>query len=586
VGPLALNVAGSGGGTVAFEGAAPQVGSVTVDNNGTVDFGPAAGLLTLPSLSLNNGNLTGHTDFVVTGPFAWNGGTVSGPAGSSLTAEGGISLVSGDVLDGRTLTNAANATWSGGTFTITDGGSLNDLAGSTFGTPGNSGSIFLNGGGLSGSGTINANVSNSGQVSPGGAGTPGTLTITGSYTQTSAGSLNVDLGGAGLGSQYDQLAVSGSISLAGALNTALLVGFTPQLSEQFTTIDNRGSNPITGTFNGLLEGATVWAGTYGFVVSYVGGDGNDVVLTATVVNQPPASLSGTVFEDFNNDGEVDFGERGIPGGSIHLTGTDDLGNAVAQCMETDADGAYYFLNLRPGNYYLTETQPSGYTQGINTVGTAGGSLVATDQFFVALGSGVNGLNYNYGERPPAGDSIQHGQTATIGFWNNKNGQNLIKALPVVTNADGSVTSVANWLAVTLPNIFGASAGANNLAGKSNASVAALFQSDFILKGVKLDAQVLATALSVYVTNVTLDSTQVAAQYGFTVSGDGVGTAAVNVGSNGDAFGVADNTVMTVLDLLLATDAQAVNGVLYNGSTTKRNHANNVYSAINQAGDIG
>ena len=82
-----------------------------------------------------------------------------------------------------------------------------------------------------------------------------------------------------------------------------------------------------------------------------------------------------------------------------------------------------------------------------------------------------------------------------------------------------------------------------------------------------------------------DPTSVAAQYGFTVAGDGVGTAKVNVGSNGDAFGVANNTIMTVLDLLLATDAQAVNGVLYNGNTMKRNHANNVYSAVNQAGDI-
>src|SRR5207249_3343001 len=78
-------------------------------------------------------------------------------------------------------------------------------------------------------------------------------------------------------------------------------------------------------------------------------------------------------------------------------------------------------------------------------------------------------------------------------------------------------------------------------------------------------------LSVYATNATLDSTHVAAQYGFTVSGDGVGTAAVNVGSNGDAFGVANNTMLTVMDLLLATDAQAVNGVLYGGNTTKRTH---------------
>jgi hypothetical protein len=103
--------------------------------------------------------------------------------------------------------------------------------------------------------------------------------------------------------------------------------------------------------------------------------------------------------------------------------------------------------------------------------------------------------------------------------------------------------------------------------------------------VKVDAQVLATALSVYATNATLDSTKVAAQYGFTVSGDGLGAAAVSVGNDGDAYGVANNTTMTVMDLLLATDAQAVNGVLYSGNATKRSHANDVYSAVNQAGGL-
>jgi hypothetical protein len=148
-----------------------------------------------------------------------------------------------------------------------------------------------------------------------------------------------------------------------------------------------------------------------------------------------------------------------------------------------------------------------------------------------------------------------------------------------------VTSVANWLAATLPNTFGKNAGGNNLTGKSNAFVAALFQSDFVMKGVKLDAQVLATALSVYATNATLDPTQVAASYGFTVSGDGAGTATANVGSNGDAFGVANNTTLTLMDLLLAADAQAVNGVLYNGDKTRRNEANAVFSAVNQDGGI-
>jgi hypothetical protein len=137
---------------------------------------------------------------------------------------------------------------------------------------------------------------------------------------------------------------------------------------------------------------------------------------------------------------------------------------------------------------------------------------------------------------------------------------------------------------TFVNLYRAGSG-NDLAGKGNAYVAALFQADFVMKGVKLDAQVLAAALAVYATNATLDPTQVAASYGFVVSGDGVGAATWNVGSAGDAFGVANNTTMTVMDLLLATDDQAINGLLYNGNAAKRNEANAVYSALNQAGSI-
>jgi N-acetylneuraminic acid mutarotase len=312
------------------------------------------------------------------------------------------------------------------------------------------------------------------------------------------------------------------------------------------------------------------------------GDGNFLAssCTTSLTVNPPSSLSGIVWEDFNNDGQVDFGESGISGVTISLTGTDNLGSSVNRSQTTDSDGAYIFLNLRPGTYYITETQPAGYLQGIDTAGTAGGGLAATDQFLIPLGPGVNGMNYNFGEQPTATGSVQKGQTATIGFWNNKNGQALINAFN-----GGTGTELADWFAATLPHIFGVSAGSNNLTHKSNACVATLFQQDFLVKGVKLDAQVLATALSVYATNATLDSTGVAAKYGFTVSGDGVGTATANVGNDGDAFGVANNTTMTVMDLLLATDAQSVNGVLYGGNTTKRTEANDIYSLINQAGGI-
>ena len=96
---------------------------------------------------------------------------------------------------------------------------------------------------------------------------------------------------------------------------------------------------------------------------------------------------------------------------------------------------------------------------------------------------------------------------------------------------------------------------------------------------------LATALSVYATNAALDPTKADAQYGFTVTGAGLGAVSVNVGVDGDAFGVANNTTMTVMDLLLATDAQAVNGVLYGGNTTRRKEANDVYSALNEGGGL-
>lgn len=350
--------------------------------------------------------------------------------------------------------------------------------------------------------------------------------------------------------------------------------------------------PVSGTFafsytdshGNSSSDAPVNAGAYTVVASFTSADPNyhnvqSGPLAFTIL--APASLSGVVIEDFNNDGLVDFGEHAIFAVPITLAGTDDLGHSVSQSSTTDADGAYMFLNLRPGKYTITETQPVGYAQGIDSVGTAGGSLTATDQFFVELSEGINGINYNYGEHPAAGGSVRKGQTAGIGFWNNKNGQALILAL----NGSSARTQLGNWLAATLPNIFGANAGSNNLIGESNGAVAALFQSDFLLKGVKLDAQVLATALSVYVTNATLDSTQVAGQYGFTVLGDGVGIATINVGSNGDAFGVTNNSTMTVLDLLLATNDQAVGGLLYSGNATRRSHANNVYSALNQAGGI-
>ena len=49
--------------------------------------------------------------------------------------------------------------------------------------------------------------------------------------------------------------------------------------------------------------------------------------------------------------------------------------------------------------------------------------------------------------------------------------------------------------------------------------------------------------------------------------------------------MANYTEMMVIDLLLATDDQALDGVLYDMDAVLRTMANDVYSDINESGDI-
>ncbi|MGB9753387.1 SdrD B-like domain-containing protein [Roseiflexus castenholzii] len=116
----------------------------------------------------------------------------------------------------------------------------------------------------------------------------------------------------------------------------------------------------------------------------------------------PASLSGLVYRDDNNNGSLDGSEPGISGVTITLTGTDDLGNPVTLTTTTTITGFYTFDNLRPGTYTVSETQPAGYFDGAETVGTAGGSILSNDVIGnVTLNAGVAATGYDFGEVPAA-----------------------------------------------------------------------------------------------------------------------------------------------------------------------------------------
>ena len=207
-------------------------------------------------------------------------------------------------------------------------------------------------------------------------------------------------------------------------------------------------------------------------------------------------------------------------------------------------------------------------------GTLGGCASGTDTInSIALGGcGDNAINYNFSE---LGKVIAHGATATIGFWHNSNGQCLLKSL----NGSANSTALGNWLSSN----FGMYAA---FANKTNTYIANFYNNnDFAASGQKLDAQVLAAAFACYVSNSTWAGGTFAASYGFTVNADGSGYETVNVGTNGAAFGVANNSNITILQALQATDAQTSSTTLYNGNTTLRNEANTIYTLINQGGDI-
>jgi hypothetical protein len=173
-----------------------------------------------------------------------------------------------------------------------------------------------------------------------------------------------------------------------------------------------------------------------------------------------------------------------------------------------------------------------------------------------------------------GIGVQKGQSAGIGFWKSNGGQALIDSF----NDGPNSTSLANWLAATLPNLFG------SLAGQTNAQVAAFYLGLFNVKGPKLDAELLATALNVYATTLSLGGTA-AQTYGFDVTVYGLGASSYNVGTNGAAFGVANNTTLTVFALLQDADRLAVGGVLYGGDKKLRDEALNVFDAVNSLGGL-
>jgi fibronectin-binding autotransporter adhesin len=305
----------SGNGSVKlYDGANLRIGANNGDStfDGTIEnqAGNATGQIT----KLGSGTLT------LSGTNTYSGGTTV----SAGTLQGNTSSLQGDITNNASVVfdQGTDSTYAGimtgtgsltkentGILTLTGAntytGTTTISAGGLFVNGSLSGPVIVNSGArLGGSGTVNQTTVNSGgALAPGNS--PGILN-TGDLTLNSGSSLDVEINGTTPGTEHDQVNVTGTVTLnSPELNISL--GYAPVKGDTYTIINNDAVDAVTGTFNGLTEGATFSFGSQLFQITYTGVDGNDVVISylysptnfaATAVT-PNETAVATALDDIN-----------------------------------------------------------------------------------------------------------------------------------------------------------------------------------------------------------------------------------------------------------------------------------------------
>ena len=269
-----LTVGGGGGGDTVQLTADNQIADTALIHVNSF------GLLDLNSNTETTGAVdgAGQIDMGVGGTFRAGSGNGSSTFSGTIVGSGNLlKLGTGIWTLTGTNTYTANTTVSAGTLLVN---------GSQPQSP-----VTVNGTATIGGSGIIGNLFVFGSLKPGNS--PGILTCSNFVCNSSSSDYFVELTGPVAGTDYDQLNVRGTNALASATLHLTTAFTTPVgINQTFTILNNDAAEAITGTFNGLAEGATISSGGYKFTISYTGGTGNDVQLNLTDV--PAAEVSASV----------------------------------------------------------------------------------------------------------------------------------------------------------------------------------------------------------------------------------------------------------------------------------------------------
>jgi hypothetical protein len=376
-----------------------------------------------------------------------NSGTVKVKSGT-LDLASGAPL--GTVNSGNVMV-AAGATLRSAPY-VQNGGATTLSGGTLSGGP-----FAFNAGVLSGSGTINANITNGGQVIPGGTGAIGTLTINGQYTQTTTGSLTIDLGGTTAGSQYNQLAVSGTATLGGTLNVSLINGFQPVLGNSFTALTFRSYANLPNSSGLVLGQGTNLSLAFGSSSAVLEvGDPNGSILVTNTNDAGPGSLRQAILNANAHPGADTVTFAAGVSGTIALNALGEP--AIADGLTITGPGAQALTISGNGTVGVFQVD-GGVTTNLSGLTISGGS--ATN------GGGIN----NVGQLTVTGCTISNSNASNNGGGIDNSGTLTITGSTITSNGAGNngggVENTGNLLALTNSTIAENSVG-NSGGGIDNA----------------------------------------------------------------------------------------------------------------------